>query len=147
LQKKETDDEDDDVIAYSKIQKFKDGQDNLSTLQDQDDLKKKNIYRAMRLLESSFNLEASTMLQNIEQGREIFLEQANVALFSGIVIDEEPSSFDEAWNHVNPKARGKWQDAIKRSLMIWISNKSGRSLRKRIFQKKEELSNVNGSSR
>jgi hypothetical protein len=50
----------------------------------------------MSLLESSFNLEASTLLQNIEQGREILLEQANVALFSGIVIDEESSTFDEA---------------------------------------------------
>jgi hypothetical protein len=39
------------------------------------------------------------VLQNIEQGREIFLEQANVALFSGIVINEEPSNFDEAGNH------------------------------------------------
>jgi hypothetical protein len=56
------------------------------------------------------------MLQNIEQGRDILLEQANVALFSGIVIDEEPSSFDEAWNHDDPKARGKWQDAIKKEL-------------------------------
>jgi hypothetical protein len=68
-------------------------------VQDQDELKKKKIYRAMRLLESIFNPEASTMLQNIEQGREILLEQANVELFSGIVIDEEPLSFDEEWNH------------------------------------------------
>jgi hypothetical protein len=84
-----------------------DGQDKLSSVQDQDELKKKKVYRVMRLLESSFNPEASTMLQNIEQGKEILLEQANVALFSGIVIDEEPSSFNEAWNHVDPKARGK----------------------------------------
>jgi hypothetical protein len=62
----------------------------------------------MRLLESSFNPEASTMLQNIEQGREILLERENLALFRGIVIDEEPSSFDEAWDHDDPKARGKW---------------------------------------
>jgi hypothetical protein len=51
-------------------------------------LKKKKIYRAMRLLESSFHSEASTVLQNIEQGREILLEQVNVTLFSGIAIDE-----------------------------------------------------------
>jgi hypothetical protein len=56
------------------------------------------------------------MLQNIEQGREILLEQANVALFSGIVIYEEPSSFDEAWNHDDPKAIEKWRDAIKKEL-------------------------------
>jgi hypothetical protein len=77
-------------------------------VQDQDELKKKKIYREMRLLESSFNPEASTMLQNNEQRREILLEQANVAFFSRIVIDEEPSSFDGAWNHDYPKARGKW---------------------------------------
>jgi hypothetical protein len=47
----------------------------------------KKIYRAMRLLDSSLNHETSEMLQNIEQGREILFEQANVALFSGIFID------------------------------------------------------------
>jgi hypothetical protein len=35
-QKKETDDEDDDVVANSKIQEVKDGQDKLSSVQDQD---------------------------------------------------------------------------------------------------------------
>jgi hypothetical protein len=46
-------------------------------------------------------------MQNIEQGREILLEQENVALFNGIVVDEEPSTFEEAWNHEDPKDRGK----------------------------------------
>jgi hypothetical protein len=32
------------------------------------------------------------------------------------VIDEEPSTFDEVWNHDDPKAKGKWQDAIKKEL-------------------------------
>jgi hypothetical protein len=112
LQKKEIDDEDDDVIAISKTQEVNIVQDKVSGVQDHDELKKKKIYREMRLLESSFNPEASKLLQNIGQGREILLEQANVALFSGIVIDEEPSSFDEAWNHDDPKANGKWQDSI-----------------------------------
>jgi hypothetical protein len=56
------------------------------------------------------------MLQNIWQEREILLEQANVALFSGIVIDEEPSTFEEAWNHEDLKTREKWWDAIKKEL-------------------------------
>jgi hypothetical protein len=107
-QKKEIDDEDDDVIANSKIHEVNYGQDKLRSVQDQDELKKKKIYRAMCLLESSFKPEASTMLHNIEQGREILIEQENVALFRGIVIDEDPSSFDEAWNHDDPKSRGKW---------------------------------------
>jgi hypothetical protein len=70
----------------------------------------------MRLLESSFNPEASTMLQNIEHEREILLEQANIALYSGIVIDEEPSTLDELWHHKYRKARGKWRDVIKKEL-------------------------------
>jgi hypothetical protein len=36
---------------------------------------------------------------------------------------------------------------LKRSFVIWISNKLGKSLRKRIFQRVEELSNVNVSFR
>jgi hypothetical protein len=36
---------------------------------------------------------------------------------------------------------------LKRSFVTWVSNKFGRSLRKRIFQKIEKPSNVNGSSR
>jgi hypothetical protein len=76
-------------------------------------LKKKKIYRAIHLLESSFNPEASTMLQNIEQEMEILIEQENISMFRGIVIDEEPSSFDGAWNHDNLKARGKCRVTIK----------------------------------
>jgi hypothetical protein len=56
------------------------------------------------------------MLQNIEQGREIILKKTNIAFSSGIVIDEESSTFDEAWNHDDPKARGKWRNAIKKGL-------------------------------
>jgi hypothetical protein len=61
----------------------------------------------VRQLEDSFNLEAPTVLQNIKQGRKFLLYHANVELFSGILIDEEPTTFEEAWNHQDPKARGK----------------------------------------
>jgi hypothetical protein len=104
------------IRRFRRPRMVKDGQDKSSSAQDQDELKKKNVYRAMRLLESSFNPEAFIVLQNIDQGREIVIEQANIALFSGIVIDEEPSTFDEEWNHVDPKTRGKWWDAIKKEL-------------------------------
>jgi hypothetical protein len=42
-QKKEIDNEDDDVIANSKIQDVKDVQDSLRSSQDQDELKKKRF--------------------------------------------------------------------------------------------------------
>jgi hypothetical protein len=98
----------------------------------------------MRLLESSFNPEASTVLQNIEQGREILLEQANVVLFSGIVIDEEASNFDEAWNLDDPKARGKCRDAIKKEpdkQQVW------EIIKKNDIPEDRKLSNIYGSSR
>jgi hypothetical protein len=60
------------------IQKSNDSQAKLISLKDHNELKKKNVYRPKRLLKSSFNPEASSMLQNIEQGSEILLEQANV---------------------------------------------------------------------
>jgi hypothetical protein len=55
LQKKEIDDEDDYVIANSKIQVVNIVQDKLRNAQDQDELKKKKVYRAMRLLEGLHN--------------------------------------------------------------------------------------------
>jgi hypothetical protein len=69
LQKKEIEDENDDAIANLNIQGVSIVQDSLRSAQDHDELKKKKVHRAMRLLVSSFNPEASTMLQNIEQGR------------------------------------------------------------------------------
>jgi hypothetical protein len=41
-----------------------------------------------------------------KEGKSLLSTQANVVLFSGIVIDEEASIFDEAWNHKDVKARG-----------------------------------------
>jgi hypothetical protein len=46
-QKKEIDDEDDDVIANSKIQEVHIVQDKLRSSENQDELKKKKVYRAM----------------------------------------------------------------------------------------------------
>jgi hypothetical protein len=51
------------------------------------------------------NLDTKRIIQSRNK---ILLEQANVALFSGIVIDEEPSRFNKTWNHDDSKARGKW---------------------------------------
>jgi hypothetical protein len=56
------------------------------------------------------------MLQNIEQGSVIILEQANDGWFSGISVGEEPSTFYEVWNHEDTKDRGKSQDANKTEL-------------------------------
>jgi hypothetical protein len=67
----------------------------------------------MRRLESSFNPDATDLVEQFEQGREILFDQANVALFSRIVINGDPAMFDQAWNHEDPKIREYWQVAIK----------------------------------
>jgi hypothetical protein len=100
-------------------------------------LKKKKDYRTMRILENSFNPEASTVLQNIEQGREILFEKANIALFSGTVINEEPSNLMKHGIMMIQKLEEIGKMPSKRSFVIWISNKFGRSLRKIIFQRIE----------
>ena len=67
-------------------------------------------------LESSFNPEASRIIENIEQGREILLDQVNFALFSASPSAVEPATFEEALNHPNPKNRELWRAAIKKEL-------------------------------
>jgi hypothetical protein len=37
-------------------------------------------------------------------------------LFSETVINQETSTFDVAWNHEDPTARGKWRNTIKMEL-------------------------------
>jgi hypothetical protein len=59
----------------------------------------------LRQLENSFNPDAAKLVGQIEQGREILLDQVNLALFSGMVINEEPTTFEQAWNHQDPKVR------------------------------------------
>jgi len=43
---------------------------------------KGKVYRQLKQLESSYNPEASTLIKNIEQGREFLLDQASIALFN-----------------------------------------------------------------
>jgi hypothetical protein len=64
-------------------------------------------------LESSFNPEASKIIDNFEQGRDILLESVNLALICGNVM-KEPQSFDDAWNCADPDQRTKWRAAFKK---------------------------------
>jgi hypothetical protein len=43
----------------------------------------------MKILESSFNPEASKVIEGIKQGREIFLDQLNVSMFSPTFVFQE----------------------------------------------------------
>jgi hypothetical protein len=69
------------------------GQEASQAVTNQDDLKRTKLYRQLRQLESSFNPDAAKLVEQIKQGREILLDQVNLALFSGMVINEEPTTF------------------------------------------------------
>jgi hypothetical protein len=52
------------------------------------------------------NPEASRIVKRIKQGREILLDHSNLAFLGGGVVEQkEPTTFDEAWNHNDPRTR------------------------------------------
>jgi hypothetical protein len=58
-----------------------------------DEQKRAKVYRNLRQLESSFNPDASRIVERIEQGREILLDHANFVFFGGEIVDvEEPAT-------------------------------------------------------
>jgi hypothetical protein len=67
----------------------------------------------MKQLKCSFNPEASKVVEEFEQGRKTLLGYANIALFTGKII-EEPTTFEDAWNCEDPTDREKWRNAIKK---------------------------------
>ena len=44
---------------------------------------------------------------------------------------EEPSTFDEAWNHPDPEQRAKWRKGIRKEFHDMIKRKVWRMVRKR----------------
>jgi Reverse transcriptase (RNA-dependent DNA polymerase) len=80
-----------------------------------DEQKRVKVYRNLRQLESSVNSEASRTVERIKQGRKILLNHANLAFLGGVVVEQkEPTTFDEAWNHNDPRTQEKWQEAINK---------------------------------
>ena len=59
------------------------------------------VYCQTKQLESSFNPEASKIIEDFEQGRENLRGYANFVLFTGKVT-EEPTTFEEAWYCQDP---------------------------------------------
>jgi hypothetical protein len=96
---KHIEDDEDDAIEL-KIQATKEVQE-VQEEEILDEQKRAKDYRNLRQLESSFNPEASRIVERIEQGREILLDHANFALFCiGPVDKVEPATFEEAWNQL-----------------------------------------------
>jgi inorganic triphosphatase YgiF len=78
----------------------------------------KKVFRAMRKLESWFNPEATKAVKNYNHGREMTLDQVNLALFSTIVI-KEPTTYEEAINSEQKEDQIKWKSVIDKELKKW----------------------------
>jgi Reverse transcriptase (RNA-dependent DNA polymerase) len=108
-------DDDDDVIGSLMIQKVNNGSEtNTNSAQPEiNDKSNLKIYRQMKRLQSSFNPEATKIIDDFDQGTDILLDSVNLALICGNVM-KEPKSFDYAWNCSDPDQRTKWRAAIKK---------------------------------
>ena len=59
---------------------------------ENDNVADKKKYQQMRISESSFNLEASKIVEKFKQGRDILLDSVNIALLSAILIKNQQHS-------------------------------------------------------
>jgi hypothetical protein len=81
------------------------------------------VIREMKRLESWFNPQATKFIEEYDCGREISLEQVNLALFTTVFI-KEPSSFEVA---INCEKR-EYQDALKEAIDKELSDISKRGV-------------------
>jgi FtsZ-interacting cell division protein YlmF len=63
--------------------------------EDENNKSDKKVFRAMRKLESWFNPEATKAVEDYSHGREMTLDQVNLALFSTVTV-KEPTTYEEA---------------------------------------------------
>jgi hypothetical protein len=129
------------------IQSVNESQNAPEDVKDRGELKRIKLYKQMLRLESSFNPDATQVVEQFEQGREILLDQANVVLFTGSAINEEPSTFSQAWNHEDPKVKENWRVAISKEFDEMNKKKVWKLSRRKISQRVEELLSTNGSLR
>jgi hypothetical protein len=69
------------------------------------------MFRSMSKLESWFNPQATTVVESYNHGREMRLDQDDLALFSMEII-KEPTTYEEAINSEPKENQIKWKDAI-----------------------------------
>jgi hypothetical protein len=69
----------------------------------------------MRKLESWFKPEATKEVENYNHGREMTLDQVNLALFSTVVI-EEPKTYEEAINCEQKEDQIQWKSTVNKEL-------------------------------
>jgi FtsZ-interacting cell division protein YlmF len=83
--------------------------------EDESNKSDKKVFRAMRKLESWFNPEATNAVEDYSHGREMTLDQVNLALFSTVTV-KEPTTYEEAINSEKKEDQIKWKSAINKDL-------------------------------
>jgi hypothetical protein len=84
---------------------------------DENAKKKTNerVIREMKRLKSWLKSQATKVIEDYDRGREISLEQVNLARFTTNFI-KEPSSFEEAINCEKKEDQDVWKEAIDKAL-------------------------------
>jgi hypothetical protein len=78
---------------------------------DQDELKKLNFTsRCVDWRAVLTRMQHKWLSSSSKEGNTF--DQANVALYGGRVIDGEPTTCNQAWNHEDPKVRENWRAVI-----------------------------------
>jgi hypothetical protein len=96
---------------------------------------KRKVYCEFKQSESSYNPDATRFVDDIERGRDIILDQANIAQFSRD-SQVEPTNFEQAWNHNDPNDQETWRMVIKKEFNGMYTEKVwGKQSTKKISQK------------
>jgi hypothetical protein len=75
----------------------------------------KKGFRSKRKLKSCFNLQATKVVEDCNHGREMTLDQVNLALFSTDIV-KVPTAYEEAINGEQKEDQIKWKYAINKEL-------------------------------
>jgi hypothetical protein len=103
----------------------------------------KKVFRAMRKLESWFNAEATKAVLDYSHGREMTLDQVNLALLSAVMI-KEPITYEEAINSEQKEDQIKWKSAINKELKELEKSGVWEIIDEKISQLIAGVSRING---
>jgi hypothetical protein len=106
--------EDDTIELPTDIDKRKLTTNAIKNTKDESDESDKKVFRAMRKLESWFNPQATKVVEDYNHGREMTLDQVNLALFSTEII-KESTTYQEAINCKQKEDQIKWKKRSTKS--------------------------------
>jgi hypothetical protein len=107
--------EDDILELPTGVNKVKLTENATKETEDESNKSDKKVFRVMRKFESWFNPEATKVVENYSHGREMTLDQVNLALFSTVTV-KETTNYEEAINSEKKEDQIKWKSAIDKEL-------------------------------